>query len=108
MKYRVPKLFLQPFVENSIIHGFGSSEYKGVLKIDGYIEEGKVCFSVSDNGKGIESERINYIIRENKERIGISNVNSRIKLIYGEEYGVKIESKLGYRTDIYIYLPSIV
>lgn len=108
MKYKVPKLFLQPFVENSIIHGFGSNGYKGILKIDGYIQGEKVCFSVSDNGKGIESERINYIIKENKERIGISNVNNRIKLIYGEEYGVEIESELGYGTDIYIYLPLIV
>ena len=108
MKYKVPKLFLQPFVENSIIHGFGSSNSKGILKIDGYIKDEKICFCLSDNGKGIERERINYIIKENKERIGISNVNNRIKLIYGEEYGVEIESKLGYGTDIYVYLPLII
>lgn len=107
MNYKVPKLFLQPFVENSIIHGFSSSEHKGILEVSGYIDKDreKVCFCVYDNGKGIEKERIYYIIRENKERIGISNVNNRIKLIYGEKYGVKIYSKLNSGTHIYIYLP---
>ncbi|WP_133013566.1 sensor histidine kinase [Clostridium cuniculi] len=107
MKYKVPKLFLQPFVENSIIHGFDSSEYKGVLEVNGYIDKDKVCFCVYDNGKGIEKEKIDYIIKENKERIGISNVNNRIKLIYGKKYGVKISSELNCGTYIYIYLPLV-
>ena len=110
MNYKVPKLFLQPFVENSIIHGFSSSEYKGILEVSGYIDKdrGRICFCVYDNGKGMEKEKIDYIIRENKERIGISNVNNRIKLIYGEKYGVKIYSKLNCGTYIYIYLPLVM
>lgn len=105
--YRVPKLFLQPFVENSIIHGFSLIDEGGILKIEGIIEEDRVVFIVSDNGKGIEEDKIKDILEKNKDRIGISNVNNRIKLMYGEEYGVKINSKLNIETKVIISLPLI-
>lgn len=103
--YKVPKLFLQPFVENSIIHGFSLTDRDGIIEIKGYKEERKICFCVSDNGKGIEEDKIKDILERNAERIGISNVNKRIKLLYGEEYGINICSKLNEGTNIYIFLP---
>lgn len=103
--YKVPKLFLQPFVENSIIHGFSMMDSGGVLKITGRKEESNVCFIIEDNGKGMSNKKIEEIMAKSKDKIGISNVDSRIRLMYGEEYGVRIQSEANKGTKILINLP---
>lgn len=103
--YKVPKLFLQPFVENCIIHGFESIETGGILKIKGKVIKSNACFIIEDNGKGMSQEKIKEIMGKSTKRIGISNVNSRIQLMYGEKYGVYIKSQENLGTKIIIKLP---
>lgn len=103
--YKVPKLFLQPFIENSIIHGFSEIESGGILKIKGIVKNENVYFIIEDNGKGMINEDINKIAKQSKEKIGMNNVNNRIKLIYGNEYKVRINSQINMGTRIVINLP---
>lgn len=103
--YKVPKLFLQPFVENAIIHGFECIETGGILKIKGKVIKSNACFIIEDNGKGMSQEKIKEIMGKSTKRIGISNVNSRIQLMYGEKYGVYIKSQENLGTKIIIKLP---
>jgi len=102
---QVPKLFLQPFIENSIIHGFEFMESGGIIRIKGVIENETRYFYVIDNGKGLTEEEIHNALNSDEKKIGISNVNKRIKLIYGERYGVKIKSQVGTGTEIEISMP---
>lgn len=103
--YDVPKFFMQPFVENSLIHGFSNIKSGGLLKISCWIKNDLRYFSISDNGKGIDSDTLTNILSEHSNNIGIKNVNERIKIIYGEEYGVHIESEINKGTNILITLP---
>ena len=94
------KLILQPLVENAIYHGIKEKRGNGKIFITGKIENNSLCFTVIDNGKGIEEEKLNKINsmlksgfeKKNEIGYGIFNVNARIKLIYGEEYGLTYKS----------------
>ena len=106
LKYKVPKLFLQPFIENSIVHGFENIESGGIIKISGWISGDKIFFCTEDNGKGMSDEEIYSMTETCKDNIGIKNVDRRIKLIYGDEYGVVIESQVGKGTRVKVLLPK--
>lgn len=115
---KMPKMILQPVVENAIYHGLEPMLEKGLLQISGKInEDSDVVISIKDNGVGIEEE----ILKELKQTIeresaaypmpgtigiGIVNVNNRIKLKYGNQYGIKAESQPGSGTEIQIIIPS--
>lgn len=103
--YKVPKLFLQPFIENTIIHGFEAMDSGGILKMKGRVKKQNACFIIEDNGKGMSKEKIEEIMAKSTKRIGISNVNSRLQLMYGTEYGVHIKSEVDKGTKIIIKLP---
>ncbi len=94
----VPKLFLQPFVENSIIHGFEYMEENGSIRIEGRKEGETAVFRIEDNGAGMSDEKLEEIMNMEVSAIGIRNVDKRIKLLYGEKYGVQIQSKPGAGT----------
>ena len=101
----VPKLFLQPIVENSIIHGFETVETEGYLRITGSIENGKRYFVVEDNGKGMTSAKILEVLNSDENSIGIKNIDKRVKLLFGEEYGLNIESQESKGTKVCIMIP---
>jgi len=101
----VPKLFLQPFVENAIIHGFEYVEDDCIIRITGRIEGTSAVFSIEDNGTGMSEEKIEEIMNMETSSIGVKNVDKRIKLLYGGEYGVKIQSQLGRGTKVDIRIP---
>lgn len=109
--YLVPKLILQPFIENSFFHGFPSGE-EGRIEIFIKEENDNVNIRIIDNGVGIEQEKLEdmQMIEKSSSKglsgIGINNVNDRIKLIYGNDYGIEIKSKLGKGTEIVISLPK--
>ena len=108
---RILPLILQPIVENSIIHGLEGKEENGLIAIAVRKESEIMVISVTDNGSGIEEEKLETIQKELKSRrfkgehIGIGNVNQRVKLKYGDEYGVTIKSEVGVETVVEIRLP---
>ncbi|MCM1256727.1 MAG: sensor histidine kinase [Roseburia sp.] len=104
-------LLLQPIVENSIIHGFEGREEKGHIQIKAKQHGEDMVILVEDDGKGIEEEKLSQIREELKhhhfkgKHIGVCNVNQRIKLKYGDDYGVEVESVPGERTVVKMRLP---
>ncbi len=104
----VPKLFLQPFVENSILHGFEHMEQGGVIRIEGKNDEHTLCFTVADNGAGMTAEAVERVMTMEASHIGVRNVDKRIRLLYGSEFGVSVASKPGEGTLVCIRLPKRV
>ncbi|TGJ77789.1 sensor histidine kinase YehU [Caproiciproducens galactitolivorans] len=89
--YPCLKLLLQPIVENSIYHGIAQIYYTGMINIDITESENGIRFTVRDNGVGISQKRIEEIWEEQNSHFGLKNVDQRIKLYYGDQYGLKIE-----------------
>lgn len=111
--YPVPKLLLQPVVENALIHGIAArTESEGVINVKIYSQQNIVILKVMDNGKGMSEKKLEEL-RSNIERkdrtgfrrIGISNVFNRIRLIYGEEFGGTIDSCEDVFTCVELHLP---
>lgn len=103
----VPKLFLQPLVENSIIHGFQDMDAGGLITVYGYRSGDDLRFIVEDNGCGIDPDRLKTLLRETSPHIGLLNVDKRIKLRYGKGYGIEIESNAGLGTRITLTIPYL-
>ncbi|MBW7457406.1 sensor histidine kinase [Paenibacillus sepulcri] len=102
---KVPKLFLQPIIENAIIHGFEDARSGGLIVISGEESSGVLCFKVADNGKGMDKSTVQKLLDPQSDGIGIKNIEQRIKLLYGEDYGLKIDSAEGEGTVVTIRLP---
>lgn len=106
-RYTMPKLTLQPLVENAMEHGiFNKREGRGSIWIDGSLKEGKMIFRVRDNGPGMSSETIYEVLSKNARGYGLKNVNDRIKLLFGQEYGLAISSELNKGTEVSVILPQ--
>jgi len=106
----VPKLILQPIVENSIIYGMEDEGSDLNIEIRSYKDGDKLIIEISDDGPGIEQEILENILepvsnRNRFTRVGLNNVNQRIKLYCGNEYGLEIETELGMGTTVIITLP---
>lgn len=106
------KLILQPVVENAIYHGMKEIRSGGKIIVTGYKTDNKVLvFEVEDNGKGMTESLTrdlnDYINDKNNlfNSIGLRNVNKRIKIKYGDEYGLEIQSKTNTSTKVIIRLP---
>jgi two-component system sensor histidine kinase YesM len=109
--YHVPKLILQPFVENAFFHGF-NKKAAGSIHIMVWQEEDKLICEVMDNGDGMSQSNNNKLPKTKRKSqhfsgIGIRNVHERIQLLYGEMYGVEISSDEGSGTKVRITLPLI-
>lgn len=104
----VPKLFLQPLIENSIIHGFQNIDCGGKIIISGKTHLDTVVFYVEDNGCGMSEEAIEDVMSGKSSSIGIQNSDKRIKLLYGDQYGIQIKSLIEMGTKIKITLPYIL
>lgn len=106
---QVFKLMLQPLVENSILHGVRNLERTGYIKVKILRCGEELICSVTDNGRGFNRERINELYErihdEQSESIGLTNVNRRLKLTYGESSELRIRSKEGIGTDIIFRIP---
>lgn len=106
----IPKLTIQPLVENAIYHGLKTKGSLGLLKVTGEIVEGKIKIIVSDDGVGMLPERLEALVKkpESPEQAvgyGLRNVNDRIQLYFGDDYGLQIESQLGQGTEVTLWLP---
>ncbi len=108
--YNVPKLILQPIVENAIAHGLQGLETKGEIHIKGYTKDKNIIFEISDNGFGMLPEKIEEIYASFKDLsihsgVGLQNVYNRIHIYYGEEAHIEIQSDLDKGSNIVIYIP---
>ena len=110
---KIPKLILQPIVENAIVHGLENKVGTGRIEIIGFIEDSKICLVVNDNGIGMDQNTIDLLLSnkpmqetEGHTHIGLRNVDNRLKMYYGKEYGIEINSEVGNGTSVTIYIPE--
>ena len=107
----VPKLSLQPIIENAILHAFDGMKNGGEIHITGKVYDKKIRLQIIDNGKGIDPETIRRMMDQQPipngthVGIGVGNVDRRIKLIFGTEYGLKIISVPDHGSSFDIWLP---
>lgn len=112
-EYNILKLTLQPIVENAIYHGVKQKRGKSKIMIHGSYKENHILLTVEDNGIGIQEEKLKqirlHLEKENPEitdrGFGLANVNARIRLNYGKEYGLSIDSTYGVGTKVSMILP---
>lgn len=111
--YKILKLTLQPIVENSLYHGIKVKRGKGSILVTGELKDDKIYFDIRDTGVGMSQEDLasirNKLTRPCKETdsgFGLANVNERIRMNYGPEYGVTIDSKQGEGTRVQIVIPA--
>ena len=107
----LPKLTLQPLVENAIVHGFKGRKRGNVLTIRGRLNGKIYLLDVIDNGIGMTPEEISRIFdaeykTQDAHHIGIRNVEERIRYMYGEKGGLTISSEFGFGTTIRISIPA--
>lgn len=112
LSYKVIKIILQPLVENAIYHGIRNMEGIGHIQINGTRKENRILLQVIDNGIGMTKEDIQNMYQkdrtsENGSGIGVQNVETRIKLHFGDQYGLHFESELGRGTTVTVWLPVI-
>lgn len=107
---KIIKLVLQPIIENAIYHGLKYKDSKGFLIVRGYQEGEKAVLEVEDNGVGMDEETLSHIFEKHKVNyhsngVGVYNVQKRLKLYYGEEYGIVYKSKKNEGTRAVITIP---
>lgn len=110
LPYLCNKITLQPIIENAIYHGINRMVDEGEIRIRIYGEGDDIVFSVSDNGVGMSKEQCGSILKSepgDQTGIGIKNVNDRIKIYFGEEYGITIESEPDEGTCVSIRMPKV-
>ncbi len=111
MRFRTLKLILQPLVENSIYHGIKNKPDPGTIRVLGKRVDGKILLSIEDDGVGMSAESLARIFTpDNGTRhrgVGVSNVNERIKLYFGPEFGLDYRSEPAKGTTVSIWLPVI-
>ena len=114
LSYTIIKICLQPIIENAVYHGIKQKNDKGLIKIKGFCDDNNIILIVSDDGIGIEKDALDELNKtlsetsftNEKSHIGLSNVNQRIKIIFGDSYGIHVESTVGVGTDVYVTIPK--
>lgn len=115
LDYQTIKLILQPFVENSILHGFKEKEDNWVIKLRCFLENDSIVYEISDNGCGIPADilkNLNSSIQQkapgNRQGIGVNNVNQRISLVFGSQCDFKITSNPNTGTVVTIHHKALL
>lgn len=113
MQDKIPRLSLQPLVENAINHGLRNKRGEKKIEIKAKKKEGELHILVADNGVGMDADKMNESLSKNAveqsetgKSIGLHNINARLKMLYGEKYGLYIESKKEKGTCVYMLLPE--
>lgn len=115
MKQEIPKMSLQPIVENAIYHGIEQMAEDTNIYIKGFLEEDDCIIEITDMGKGMSEEDVENLYKKiageidsrggSGNGIGLKNVQDRMHIAFGEEYGIEIASKLGCYTKIIVRIP---
>ena len=123
LDFQMPRLLIQPLVENSIHHGIEKRKElkRGFVYLKGYFDQGTAVIEVVDNGIGLPEERVEELNRrfetlqvveppsrnqQERKSLGLENVCSRVKLYYGDEYGITVKSRQGYYTRVILKAPA--
>ena len=111
LNIRLIKLVLQPIIENAIYHGLKYKESKGFLLVKGFLKDRNAVIQVIDDGVGMEPEVLEHIYEKHKVNyrsngVGVYNVQKRLQLYYGSEYGITYESEKGKGTTATITIPG--
>lgn len=114
LSYTIIKICLQPIIENAVYHGIKQKNDKGLIKIKGLCDDNNIILIVSDDGIGIEKDALDELNKtlsetsftNEKSHIGLSNVNQRIKIIFGDSYGIHVKSTVGVGTNVYVTIPK--
>lgn len=113
LKSKLPRISLQPLVENAINHGLRNKRGAKEVCVRIWIEDGNLMICVADNGVGMESSEINASLQRNEidyveqgNSIGLHNINARLKMLYGDQYGLRIDSVLEEGTKVFMILPD--
>lgn len=112
-KAKIPKLILQPFVENAIVHGFENVSTECFLKVSGKLVNETLWFEIQDTGIGMRQDQIDALWEEEparyaKQRIGryaIKNIRERLKLKYQDDFSLEIKSNIGKGTTVILIIP---
>lgn len=116
-EHLIPKLSVQPIVENAIFHGLEEKLDGGIITIDAILTDTSFMLTISDNGKGmshqalkdlnnnIQKNPVYYEPHHKKTGIGLSNIHKRIQLLFGAEYGLHVYSSINQGTDVEIVIP---
>ena len=112
--YSIPKITIQPLVENALYHGIKNKRGMGHIRIRGEAGEKDFTITVTDDGIGIDETRLRQVqsgiqnkVLTGKDFYGLYNVCERIRLNFGEEYGIFIESVYGEGTSVRVILPYV-
>lgn len=113
LNYKIIKVILQPIIENAILHGIVKSmvsEGEIIIRVEETFD--KILLKVIDNGDGMSQDKVDAILNKAvnsdvKAGIGVNNVNERIRLYFGEHYGIEIESELEEGTTVKVWLPKV-
>ncbi|KUP22549.1 histidine kinase [Paenibacillus sp. DMB5] len=115
--YEILKLSVQPLIENYVLHGFRANQLDNRIYIEGNLIEDVIILRVGDNGKGIPPPKLlkvrqslteNSELESKSDSLGLSNVHMRLQMMYGNEYGLSIESTDGVGTEITLKIPAVI
>ena len=111
--YKIMKIILQPLVENAILHGIREKQAgPGNIEIGGSLRNNMITLYVKDNGVGISEKAILEILTVYPDNdyhgYGVKNINARIKLYYGQEYGLSFQSEIGVGTTVFVRIPAVL
>ncbi|MCR5792986.1 MAG: sensor histidine kinase [Lachnospiraceae bacterium] len=111
----IPKITIQPIIENALYHGIKNKRGKGTIRIEGTTRGHLIIIKIADNGKGMTKERLTYVREtlsqkrrkgEHHDVYGLHNIKERIQLVFGEEYGLKINSEYMEGTSVELIIPK--
>ena len=112
--YCTVKLILQPILENALNYGMSGMDDCGEITVVGKIMDGNIIFSVTDNGIGMSEEEVSLVLTDNNRihkhgsGVGLVNVNNRIQILFGKEYGLSVESEPDEGTTVSICIPAVL
>lgn len=115
LEYHIQKLTLQPIVENALYHGIKNKRGKGMIKVTGMEYGADIIFTVEDNGRGMNEQELSELkdlisgkkSNDRQHGFGMANVEKRIKMQYGEKYGMTVESTFGEGTIVTVRIPKV-
>lgn len=112
LDYYLPKLSLEPIVENAVVHGIENKMDEGMVNINIWEDSGSVYIEVKDDGLGFDigsvrlpASNMTFARKKGHNRIGLENTDKRIKLLYGQQYGIQIESRPNVGSKVVIHIP---